>query len=68
MLEIWTGRWCCLGYIFYEVISGVANRSVRWIVGILGMDSSMFPIYEELVEESKKVGANNSVELWSVEN
>ena len=50
------------------MISGVANGSVRWIVGILGMDSSMFPIYEKLVEESKKVGANNGVELWSVKN
>ena len=28
----------------------------------------MFPIYEELVEESEKVGTNNGVELWTVEN
>ena len=32
------------------------------------MDSSMFPIYEELVEESKEVGSNDGVELWTVEN
>ena len=32
------------------------------------MDSSVFPIYEELVEESKKVWADDGIKLWGVKN
>ena len=66
--EIWTGNWYCLSGIFDEMISGVADWSVWSVVGILGVDSSMFPIYEELIEESKKVWADNGIELWGVED
>ena len=52
---IWAGKWCYLGGIFNEVISGVTNSGDCWIERVLGVDSSMFSIYEELVEESKKV-------------
>ena len=32
------------------------------------MDSSMFPIYEELVEESEEVRSNDGIELRTIEN
>ena len=50
------------------MVFGVTNRGDCWIEGILGVDSSMFLIYEELVEESEEVGSNDGIELWGVEN
>ena len=45
------------------MVSGVTDGSDWRIEGILGMDSSVFPIFEELVEESKKIWADDGIEL-----
>ena len=50
------------------MISFVSNGHVKWIGGVLRVNSSMFPIYEELVEKSEEIGSNNGIESRTIEN
>ena len=50
------------------MISFVLDGHVEGVDGVLRVNSSMFPIYEELVEKSEEIGSNNGIESRTIEN